>query len=263
MNNAKAIGAAILGVAVITMGSGLALRLHRSAAPVPTEHARGPVSPPVPNAIADEKLAQGPGDTSPPRPASPPDRDQFDGTSLPFWQDAQSILMGLVGDERRRRECLRTFVDMVGRVREIEKARVRYLVEGEKTVIEIPAFREEGRSIRSEWRTQVLPLLTSEEGSRFTAFPEFETGRLSPELDLLRVANLFSGSRHGKEMEPEFFWDDTTRIEAQALGNGKVQIRTGTTNRTTFSQFENQQEALNHLNRAYGHLLGPIPQLFR
>jgi len=105
--------------------------------------------------------------------------------------------------------------------------------------------------------------LTPEEGARFTASPDFETGRLSPELDLLRVANVFSGSRHGKELEPDFFWDETTRIEAQALGDGKVQIRIGAAGRTTFSQFESQQEALNHLNRGFGHLLGPIPQLFR
>ena len=82
-------------------------------------------------------------------------------------------------------------------------------------------------------------------------------------LDLLRVANLFSGSRHGKEMEPVFFWDEATRIEAQAFGDGKVQIRSRVGDRITFSQFESRQEALNHLNRGYGHLLGPIPQLFR
>jgi len=45
---------------------------------------------------------------------------------------------------------------MVGRVREIEKARVRFRVEGEKTVIEIPAFREEGRSVRSGGRRSWL-----------------------------------------------------------------------------------------------------------
>src|SRR5579862_1112033 len=247
MNKAGVFRAVIASVAVTSMGAGLVLRLQRDIPSDPPRGTRTPVSPPAPKASLHEGPARSPRETSPSQPtalplgqAGSPDRSQVDETSLPFWRDAQAILEDLVGDERRRRECLNAFVEMVGRVREIENARVRYLVEGEKTVIEIPAFREEGRAIRSEWRKQCLALLTSEEVARFTTSPDFETGRLSPELDLLRVANLFSGSRHGKEMEPDFFWDDTTRIEVQALGDGNVQVRTGAADRITFSQFESQ-----------------------
>ncbi len=262
MNRTTRVGAAIAAAAVGVIAVAFMLRPQQTLAPVPagsrdhrdlapaSESAAAPGEDPV--RVQHETVRSAP-------LAGP----QGAGMSPERWGEVQEILAAVTGEETRRRDVLEAFLQMVGRVRDIEKARVRYRVEPEKTVIEIPAFREEGRAIHAEWLKASLAALTPEEGARFTRSPEFDSGRLSPELDLLRAANLFSGSRYGKGMEPDLLWDETTRVDAQRIVGGKVQVRVGTPERTGFSEFENQQEALNHLNREFGHLLGPVPQLFR
>ena len=262
MNKSRMLVAWTAAAAVGVIGAGAALRLRErvDAHPPGDQQVRSALPAKVAEGPGDSGLARAPIERveSPPSPAP-----QAAGISPELWVEVQQIVSALTGDEGRQREVQKAFLQMVGRVRDIEKARVRYRIDAEKTVIEIPAFREEGRSIYADWRQACLAVLTPEEGTRLTRSPDFESGKLSPELDLLRAANLFTGSRHGRELEPDFFWDETTRIDAKRLVDGKVQIRVETSGRTAFSQFESQQEALNHLARGYGHLLGPIPQLFR
>jgi hypothetical protein len=239
----KKAGIAALGVAIIV--SAFALR------------SRPPLDPPARRAPA-EPVPSAPLPISPPAP-EPPARSEGGDPG----REARGIAEALVGDEARRRRFLDAFVDMTRRLREIEKARVRCVTERGRTVIEVPAFREEGRAIHAEWLRSCLAILSPEEGARFTLSPDFESGRVSPELDLLRAANVFFGSRHGKDLTPDLSWEQTRRIDAQRLDDGTVQIRLGSPEHSAFVQFPSQQEALNYLTREYGHLLGPVPQLFR
>lgn len=259
-SNVTRVAIATIAVAIVVGGAALRRRSRVDSDPPGGGQERPVVVAQVPEGGGGPDLALIP--VEPVRSESPQAQPGAE-MSPELWREVQDMVAALTGDEGRRREFLKAFLKMVGRVRDIEKALVRYRVDAEKTVIEIPGFREEGRAIYAEWRKACLAVLTPEEEARFIATPEFETGRLSPELDLLRATNLFTGGRHGKQMEPDFFWDDTTRIDALRLPGGRVQIRVATPENTASSEFESQQAALNHVIRGYGHLLGPIPQLFR
>ena len=263
MNRTSAFGASVAVAAIVMIGAGWALRSRtwtlpgdRAARSADTE--KGP----------EDRAPRGPAPSSP-QPSEPQRRGEGGEPTLGApgaglaWREAQGIIEALIGDDLRRRQFLGAFMDMTNRLREIEKARGRCVFEGNRTILEVPAFREEGKAIHADWLKTSLAILTPEEGARFTRNPEFESGRLSPELDLLRTANVFFGSRHGKDLEPDLSWEQTRRIDAQRLGDGTVQVRLGSPEHISFLQFQSQQEALNYLTREYGHLLGPVPQLFR
>jgi hypothetical protein len=259
MSKATALRVGIAAIAMALIGAAWTSRLRRGPSTDAREGRNAPATSAAPELVRPPvEAAPAPKGADRSGLASPPD-----GTELPTWQDAQIIVEALISDEVRRRTFLKAFLQMAARIREIEKARVRVLIERDRTVIEVPAFRDEGRAILAEWSRKSLALLTPEEGARFGEDPPFETGQLSPRLDLLRTAGIFSGSRNGKDLEPEFVCDGTHQIEAQRFGNGKVQVRDAAAEHVSFSQFENQQEALNDITRRFGHLLGSNPQLFR